>query len=115
MQSETNVSFFFFFQAKYMFDIYCKLNVGAPVLCLHGGMNQLRRLAVYDIFCQKENVVLFATDLASRGLGKVILLKDILGYFSVPSCMHYPLWFCFTFLLKCLHKHMYIIVIDRKG
>ncbi|XP_027214744.2 probable ATP-dependent RNA helicase DDX10 isoform X2 [Penaeus vannamei] len=55
-------------QAKYMFDIYCKLNAGVPVLCLHGGMNQLRRLAVYDIFCQKENVVLFATDLASRGL-----------------------------------------------
>lgn len=51
-----------------MFDIYCKLNAGVPVLCLHGGMNQLRRLAVYDIFCQKENVVLFATDLASRGL-----------------------------------------------
>ncbi|XP_042880265.1 probable ATP-dependent RNA helicase DDX10 [Penaeus japonicus] len=55
-------------QAKYMFDIYCKLNVGVPVLCLHGGMNQLRRLAVYDIFCRKENVVLFATDLAARGL-----------------------------------------------
>lgn len=73
MQKETPL----FFQAKYMFDIYCKLNVGVPVLCLHGGMNQLRRLAVYDIFCRKENVVLFATDLAARGLGKALRLNAI--------------------------------------
>lgn len=31
-------------------------------------MNQLRRMNVYDEFCRKMHVILFATDLASRGL-----------------------------------------------
>ena len=38
------------------------------MLCLHGAMKQLKRMEVYDSFCRKENAVLFATDIAARGL-----------------------------------------------
>lgn len=38
-------------------------------------MHQLKRMAVYDEFCKKQSVVLFATDIAARGLGKLFNLS----------------------------------------
>lgn len=55
-------------QVKYMTDILRHLRPTVKVLGLHGGMHQLRRMDVYDEFCKKSNVVLLATDIASRGL-----------------------------------------------
>ena len=37
-------------------------------LALYGTMNQIRRMDVYDQFCRKSNAMLFATDIAARGL-----------------------------------------------
>ena len=37
-------------------------------------MNQLKRVAVYNEFCRKKHAVLFATDIAARGLGKYIMV-----------------------------------------
>lgn len=37
-------------------------------MALYGTMHQLKRMAVYENFCEKENAVLFATDIAARGL-----------------------------------------------
>lgn len=42
---------------------------GVSIMALYGSMHQLRRMRIYDDFCQKNNVVLFATDVAARGLG----------------------------------------------
>jgi len=47
------------------------LRPGITVLALHGAMHQLKRVAVYNQFCRKKNAVLFATDIAARGLGKI--------------------------------------------
>ncbi|KAK3866320.1 hypothetical protein Pcinc_028142 [Petrolisthes cinctipes] len=55
-------------QVQYMYHIFCKLQLGLTVLALHGGMHQLRRMAMYDDFCAKKFAVLFATDVAARGL-----------------------------------------------
>ncbi|XP_069171047.1 probable ATP-dependent RNA helicase DDX10 [Procambarus clarkii] len=55
-------------QVQYMFNMFCKLHPGLSVMGLHGSMHQLRRMAIYDEFCQKKNAVLFATDVAARGL-----------------------------------------------
>nr|KAG5710983.1 hypothetical protein BaRGS_013717 [Batillaria attramentaria] len=55
-------------QVKYVHEVMRRLRPGMTVLCLHGGMNQLKRVAVYEEFCRKEHVVLFATDIAARGL-----------------------------------------------
>ena len=46
------------------------------LLALHGKLHQLRRMAIYDEFCQTESaVVLIATDVAARGLGKTIFFN----------------------------------------
>ena len=55
-----------------MYEAFKKLQPGIPVLALHGGMPQLKRVAAYNQFIWKQNVVMFATDIAARGLGKVI-------------------------------------------
>ncbi|CAM1305312.1 DDX10 (predicted), partial [Pycnogonum litorale] len=55
-------------QVKYTFESFCRMRPGMSVLALYGTMHQMRRMAVYDEFCRKEHAVLFATDIAARGL-----------------------------------------------
>lgn len=55
-------------QVKYIYEIFCKLRPGTSVIALYGTLHQDRRMAIYNEFCRKSNVVLFATDVASRGL-----------------------------------------------
>lgn len=55
-------------QVKYIYSMFCKLRPGTPLTALYGSLHQLRRMAIYDDFCAKQNVVMFATDIAARGL-----------------------------------------------
>ncbi|KAL5010301.1 hypothetical protein ScPMuIL_012606 [Solemya velum] len=55
-------------QVKMVFETMRRLRPGVTILELHGGMNQLKRVDVYNKFCRKQNAVLFATDIAARGL-----------------------------------------------
>lgn len=55
-------------QVKYVNEMFCKLRPGSSLLALYGTLHQDRRMAIYNEFCRKSNVVLFATDVASRGL-----------------------------------------------
>lgn len=55
-------------QVKYTYDLFCKLRPGTSLLALYGSLHQEKREKIYNDFCRKSNVVLFATDLASRGL-----------------------------------------------
>uniref|UniRef100_A0A1B0A2U1 ATP-dependent RNA helicase n=1 Tax=Glossina pallidipes TaxID=7398 RepID=A0A1B0A2U1_GLOPL len=55
-------------QVKYIYEIFCKLRPGISLLALYGTLHQDRRIAIYNDFVKKSNVVLFATDIASRGL-----------------------------------------------
>lgn len=55
-------------QVKYVHEIFSKLRPGVTILALYGTLHQDRRMATYDEFCRKKNAVLFATDLAARGL-----------------------------------------------
>ena len=64
---------------KYLCETFRRLRPGVPVLAMHGGMNQLKRVATYDQFCNKQNVVLFATDVAARGLGTCCHHVDVLS------------------------------------
>ena len=40
-------------------------------MALYGKQKQLKRVGIYEEFCRKSNAVLFATDIAARGLGTV--------------------------------------------
>lgn len=55
-------------QVKYMYEIMSKLRPGVSLLALYGTLHQDRRMAIYNEFCERSKVVLFATDIASRGL-----------------------------------------------
>jgi ATP-dependent RNA helicase DDX10/DBP4 len=53
---------------RYVYDLFCSLQPGAPVMCLRWKIKQDRWTSIYFDFFQKKNVVMFATNLAARGL-----------------------------------------------
>lgn len=55
-------------QVRFVWDLFCRLRPGLSVLAMHGKLSQIKRIQVYDKFANTPNVVLFATDVASRGL-----------------------------------------------
>lgn len=55
-------------QVKFVNEMFSKLRPGVSLLALYGTLHQDRRMAIYDEFCKRSKVVLFATDIASRGL-----------------------------------------------
>ncbi|XP_070765413.1 probable ATP-dependent RNA helicase DDX10 [Enoplosus armatus] len=55
-------------EVQYLFRVFCRLRPGMPILALHGKQQQMKRVEVYNDFLRKQNAVLFATDIAARGL-----------------------------------------------
>ncbi|KAG9351896.1 hypothetical protein JZ751_023147, partial [Albula glossodonta] len=55
-------------KVQYLFRVFCRLRPGIPVLALHGKQQQMKRMEVYSDFIRKKAAVLFATDIAARGL-----------------------------------------------
>ncbi|KAH0625136.1 hypothetical protein JD844_033281 [Phrynosoma platyrhinos] len=55
-------------EVQYLFKVFCRLRPGLPILALHGKQQQMKRMEVYTDFVRKKSAVLFATDLAARGL-----------------------------------------------
>uniref|UniRef100_A0AAY4DPK1 ATP-dependent RNA helicase n=1 Tax=Denticeps clupeoides TaxID=299321 RepID=A0AAY4DPK1_9TELE len=55
-------------EVQYLFRVFCRLRPGISVLALHGKQQQMKRVEVYNNFVHKKAAVLFATDIAARGL-----------------------------------------------
>jgi ATP-dependent RNA helicase DDX10/DBP4 len=55
-------------QVRHAWDLFCRLRPGLSVLAIHGKLSQTKRLQVYDKFTTTLHSVMFATDVASRGL-----------------------------------------------
>ncbi|KAG5219616.1 ATP-dependent RNA helicase [Salix suchowensis] len=55
-------------QVRFVFETFCKLHPGVPLLHLHGKQKQTTRLSMYTKFTSTSHAVLFATDIAARGL-----------------------------------------------
>ncbi|XP_063043537.1 probable ATP-dependent RNA helicase DDX10 [Engraulis encrasicolus] len=55
-------------EVQYLFRAFCRLRPGISVLALHGKQQQMKRVEVYNDFVGKKSAVLFATDIAARGL-----------------------------------------------
>lgn len=55
-------------QVRYVHEAFRRLRPGVPLRCLHGHMNQFKRMAAYQEFCESKAMVLLATDIAARGL-----------------------------------------------
>ncbi|EGN95755.1 hypothetical protein SERLA73DRAFT_186962 [Serpula lacrymans var. lacrymans S7.3] len=55
-------------QVRFVFETFCKMHPGVPLLHLHGKQKQTTRLATYTRFTSSSHAILFATDIAARGL-----------------------------------------------
>ncbi|KAH7921470.1 DEAD-domain-containing protein [Leucogyrophana mollusca] len=55
-------------QVRFVFETFCKMHPGIPLLHLHGKQKQSARLTMYTKFTSSQHAVLFATDIAARGL-----------------------------------------------
>ena len=55
-------------QVRYADMLFRKFRPGVSVMCLHGKIKQKRRNYIYSDFIAKKSAVLFATDIAARGL-----------------------------------------------
>jgi len=51
-----------------VFETFCKLHPGVPLLHLHGKQKQTKRLEIFNKFSSMKYAYLFATDVAARGL-----------------------------------------------
>lgn len=55
-------------QVRHAWELFCSLRPGLPVMALHGKLVQTKRTKIYFDFLQRPHAVLFATDIAARGL-----------------------------------------------
>ncbi|KAH0582567.1 ATP-dependent RNA helicase dbp4, variant 2 [Termitomyces sp. 'cryptogamus'] len=55
-------------QVRFTFETFCKMHPGISLLQLHGKQKQTARITVYNKFISSSHAVLFATDIAARGL-----------------------------------------------
>lgn len=53
---------------RFVYEAFCRLKPGTPLLDLHGKQSQGRRMEVMETFRARPRGVLFATDVAARGL-----------------------------------------------
>ncbi|KAJ6591209.1 ATP-dependent RNA helicase dbp-4 [Mycena vulgaris] len=55
-------------QVRFVFETFCRMHPGVPLLNIHGKLKQTARLGMYTKFTAAKHAVLFATDVAARGL-----------------------------------------------
>ncbi|KAJ1740911.1 ATP-dependent RNA helicase dbp4 [Coemansia sp. RSA 1086] len=55
-------------QVRFVFEAFCKIKPGIPLLHLHGKQKQMKRVEIFDRFKNATKAVLFCTDVAARGL-----------------------------------------------
>ncbi|KAF8909649.1 P-loop containing nucleoside triphosphate hydrolase protein [Gymnopilus junonius] len=55
-------------QVRFVFETFCKMHPGIPLLHLQGKQKQSARLTMYQRFISMKHAVLIATDIAARGL-----------------------------------------------
>ena len=55
-------------QVKFFHEMIRRGRPGLPVMCLHGRMKQMKRMAAFCKFCDSDSSIMLATDVAARGL-----------------------------------------------
>ncbi|KJE95924.1 ATP-dependent RNA helicase dbp4 [Capsaspora owczarzaki ATCC 30864] len=55
-------------QVRFVLETFRRLRPGVPLMALYGKQKQMKRMAIYSDFAKKPSAVLFATDIAARGL-----------------------------------------------
>ena len=68
LQSKILVFFSCCKQVRFVYETFCRMHPGVPLMHLHGKQKQMTRLATFDKFTRTKQAILFATDIAARGL-----------------------------------------------
>ena len=68
LKSKTIIFFSSCSQVRHVWEVFCKMQPGVPLMALHGKLSQAVRTKLYFDFLQRPHACLFATDVASRGL-----------------------------------------------
>ncbi|KXN84023.1 ATP-dependent RNA helicase DBP4 [Leucoagaricus sp. SymC.cos] len=68
LQSKTLVFMSSCKQVRFVFETFCRMHPGIPLIHLHGKQKQSARLTMFNKFTTTKHAVLFATDIAARGL-----------------------------------------------
>ena len=68
LQSKILVFFSCCKQVRFVYETFCKMHPGVSLMHLHGKQKQMTRLATFDKFTKTKHAILFATDIAARGL-----------------------------------------------
>mmetsp|Transcript_30047 Transcript_30047/g.65057 ORF Transcript_30047/g.65057 Transcript_30047/m.65057 type:complete len:766 (+) Transcript_30047:115-2412(+) len=55
-------------QVRFVWEVFCAMQPGVPLMALHGKIKQENRTKIYFQFLQRPHAVMFATDVAARGL-----------------------------------------------
>lgn len=55
-------------QVRFVYECFCGMQPGVPLLALHGKVKQERRTIIFMDFLRKKSACMFATDIAARGL-----------------------------------------------
>lgn len=56
-------------QVRFVYEAFCKLQPGVPLLHLHGRQKQAKRMTIFGEYCRRTGgACLLATDVAARGL-----------------------------------------------
>ncbi|KAG8824879.1 ATP-dependent RNA helicase dbp4, partial [Serendipita sp. 399] len=55
-------------QVRFVYETFCKLRPGVMLMHLHGKQKQSKRLEIFQKFTSAKHAILFATDIAARGL-----------------------------------------------
>jgi ATP-dependent RNA helicase DDX10/DBP4 len=55
-------------QVRHAWSVFCTMQPGVPLMALHGKLKQETRTRLYFDYLQRPHAVLFATDVAARGL-----------------------------------------------
>lgn len=55
-------------QVQFVHETFCKLRPGVSLMALHGKQKQAKRLQIFTQFTRSPHALLFATDIAARGL-----------------------------------------------
>ncbi len=55
-------------QVKFVHEAFRRLRPGIPLSCLHGRMKQMQRMVTFYKYNETKDALLFATDVAARGL-----------------------------------------------
>lgn len=55
-------------QVRFLYEMFRRTRPGVPLLALYGKQKQQKRISIFKDFSKKEAAVLFATDIAARGL-----------------------------------------------